>query len=276
MLRPLPEADPHPRPQPRPCRRSRPVLAPPWSCRLKMIPADAGPTRSAMTATLRTHPARLSELNPAAPGADQCRVCARSTPAGIPVCFCCRVVAEQLGLPLVPLVAQVEYRVGDRIHHRLRAYKDDPVLDVRAQCRGHLVDDLSRWMAVCGRLLDQRIGAWSVVTTVPSSCRPGPAPAELLVDGVPALASRHLRLLVRGPGSLAHLGADRTAFTLAPGVDRAGLAGLAVLVFDDTTTTGAAAQSAAATLRLAGAQVVGALAIGRALTPDRPLHAVGT
>ncbi len=228
-----------------------------------------------MTATLRTHPARMSELDSGAPSTGRCRVCARSTPADIPVCFCCRVVAEQLGLPLVPLVAQVEYRVGDRIHHRLRAYKDDPVLDVRAQCRSHLVDDLSRWLAVRGRLLDQWIGTWSVVTTVPSSCRPGPAPAELLVDGVPGLASRHLRLLVRGPGSLGHLGANRSAFMLAPGVDRAGLAGLAVLVFDDTTTTGAAAQSAAATLRLAGARVVGALAIGRALTPDRPLHVAG-
>ena len=55
-------------------------------------------------------------------------------------------------------------------------------------------------------------------------------------------------------------------------MDRAGLASLPVLVFDDTSTTGAAAQSAAATLRLAGARVVGSLVMGRALaavTPDR-------
>jgi orotate phosphoribosyltransferase len=56
-------------------------------------------------------------------------------------------------------------------------------------------------------------------------------------------------------------------FDLAPGVDRAGLIDLPVLVFDDTTTTGAAVQSAAAALRLAGAQVVGALVMGRALAP---------
>jgi predicted amidophosphoribosyltransferase len=62
--------------------------------------------------------------------------------------------------------------------------------------------------------------------------------------------------------------ADRNGFALLPGVDRAGLDGLPVLVFDDSITTGARAQSAAATLRLAGARVVGNLAVGRALARD--------
>ena len=60
-------------------------------------------------------------------------------------------------------------------------------------------------------------------------------------------------------------------------MDRAGLAGLPVLVFDDSVTTGARAQSAAAALRLAGARVVGILAVGRALAPigDPGLLAAG-
>ena len=112
-----------------------------------------------------------------------------------------------------------------------------------------------------------RLGPWAVVTTVPSSARPGGAPAERLVEGVPDLAARHLRLLVRGRGSGGHLAAGRDVFAPAPGIDRDGLADLPVLVFDDTTTTGAAAQSAAAALRLVGARVVGALVMGRALAP---------
>jgi orotate phosphoribosyltransferase len=36
-------------------------------------------------------------------------------------------------------------------------------------------------------------------------------------------------------------------------------------VFDDSITTGSRAQSAAAALRMAGAQVVGILAVGRAV-----------
>jgi predicted amidophosphoribosyltransferase len=170
-------------------------------------------------------------------------------------------VAGQLRLPLVPLLALTEYRVGDATHRRLRAYKDAPVAEARELCRAELVAELARW---CGDL-STGLGAWTVVTTVPSSTRPGGAPAERLVDGVPQLAERHLRLLVRGRECGGHLQAGRNVFTLDVGVDRAGLADLSVLVFDDTTTTGAAAQSAAAALRLAGARVVGALVMGRAL-----------
>jgi predicted amidophosphoribosyltransferase len=183
------------------------------------------------------------------------------------VCFCCRTVAGQLGLPLVPVVALTEYRVGDPAHRRLRAYKDAPVAELRERSRSELVRELAaRWTdPVDGPTV--RLGPWSVVTAVPSSNRPGGAPAEGLVDGVPALAQRHLRLLVRGRATGGHLRAGRDVFDLAPGVDRAGLVDLPVLVFDDTTTTGAAVQSAAAALRLAGARVVGALVMGRALAP---------
>jgi predicted amidophosphoribosyltransferase len=178
-------------------------------------------------------------------------------------------VATQLGLPLVPVVALFEYRVGDRRHHLLRGYKDAPVAEARERGRRHLVAELARWWVdtVDGA---SRLGRWDVVTTVPSSGRPGGAPAERLVDGVPDLARRHLRLLVRGPGGGGHLCAGRDLFVPAPGVDRAGLVGPTVLVFDDTTTTGAAVQSAAAALRLAGARVVGALVMGRALSPTGP------
>jgi len=191
-------------------------------------------------------------------------------PGHVPVCFCCGTVAAQLRLPLVPLVALSEYRVGDRTHRRLRAYKDGPVSESRDRSRAVLVAELARALVDPRSGPVARLDRWEVVTTVPSSARPGGAPAERLVDRVPRLAERHLRLLVRGRGG-GHLRAGRDVFDLGPGVDRAGLDGLPILVFDDTTTTGASAQSAAATLRLAGARVVGILVMGRALAP-----AVGT
>ncbi len=205
----------------------------------------------------------------ATPGAtaNACRVCGRTVVRDRPVCFCCRTVSGQLALPLTPLVAVSEYRPGDRLHRLLRGYKDAPVVEVRDRCRRELVGDLTDWLTDRGPGLGGQIGAWTVVTTVPSSRRPGGAPAEALADGVPLLASRHLRLLTAGRVGADHLLADRSAFGLGHGVDRAGLADLAVLVFDDTTTTGAAAQSAAAALRLAGARVVGILVVGRALAP---------
>jgi hypothetical protein len=185
------------------------------------------------------------------------------------VCFCCRTVSAQLGLPLVRLVALCEYRVGDRTHRRLRAYKDAASTEVRTASRRELAEGLARWERAGGPDALATAPGRAVVTTVPSSCRPGRAPVADLVDAVPGLAARHVPLLVRGPGPVGHLRADRAAFTLAAGVDRAVLAGWEVLVVDDTTTTGAAAQSAAAALRLAGARVVAAVALGRALAPAR-------
>jgi hypothetical protein len=199
-----------------------------------------------------------------------CSVCGRIVHRRPPVCFCCRLTAHQLGLPLVPVVVLGDYRIGDADHRRLRGYKDGPSADVRARYRNELVTGLAAWMTVHGRDLVGRTGPWSVVTPVPSTHRLGPAPAESLVEGVPSLAERHLRLLGRGRGVVDHLRASRDGFAPLGGVDRAGLDGLPVLVFDDSITTGARAQSAAATLRLAGARVVGILAIGRALAPLAP------
>ncbi len=118
-----------------------------------------------------------------------------------------------------------------------------------------------------------RLGPWALVTPVPSTRRPGPPPSGRLLDEVPALADRHLDLLGRGRGAPGHLVACRDGFAPLPGVDRAFLDGIPVLVFDDSVTTGARSQSAAAALRLAGARVVGILAVGRALrAPVRDLE----
>ncbi len=163
-----------------------------------------------------------------------------------------------------------EYRVGDDVHRRLRGYKDDTSVESRRRHRQRVADDLMTWID------RQEVGAmgWlgpsTVVTPVPSTRRVGPAPAGGLLDSVPVLAARHLPLLVRGRGRAGHLAACRDGFAPEPGVDRAGLEGLAILVFDDSVTTGARSQSAAAALRVAGAHVVGILAVGRALRPTSP------
>jgi len=200
-----------------------------------------------------------------------CAVCGRTVVVVPPVCFCCRLVARQLGLPLAPVVVTKEYRVGDAVQRSLRRYKDSAVPAVRARCRDRIVSDLSTWVAVHGGELADRFGPWTVVVTVPSTRRSDAAPAGALVDGVPALAGRHTHLLERGSGEVDHLRAARDGFAVVPGTDPAALRRAAVLVFDDTVTTGARAQSAAAALRLAGARVVGILAVGRALAPcSRP------
>jgi len=216
---------------------------------------------------LRASHAAERTTSPAGTGvpAPSCRVCGRSVVRPSAVCFCCRLVARQLGLPLVPTVVVADYRLGDRRHAGLRGYKDAPTAALRERFRQEVTDVLAAWLEANAVTLAGRLGGWAVVTPVPSTRREGPAPAGGLLDGVPALADVRLDLLDRGTARADHLHARRDGFRLLAGVDRAGLDGLPVLVFDDSVTTGARSQSAAAALRLGGARVVGVLAVGRAL-----------
>jgi predicted amidophosphoribosyltransferase len=74
---------------------------------------------------------------------------------------------------------------------------------------------------------------------------------------------------VRGPEATGHLRAARRGFEVPSSVDKESLRRRRVLVFDDSITTGARAQSAAAALRMAGADVVGVVAVGRVVATHR-------
>jgi predicted amidophosphoribosyltransferase len=197
---------------------------------------------------------------------DTCRLCAAPTPPGTRCCFCCAALARQLGMPPAPTVAVASYRIGDPLHRLLRGYKDAPVAEVRDACTRRLAALLGGWLAADPGRLRHRVGEWGPVVAVPPSHRPGPAPVDRLVAAAPELAGSHRAgALVRGPAPLDHLQADRRGFA----VDPAALTGPRgpVLVVDDSLTTGARAQSAVAALRLAGREVAGVLAVGRAVSP---------
>jgi predicted amidophosphoribosyltransferase len=193
-----------------------------------------------------------------------CPVCAGSPHPGFALCYCCATLVRQLRLPLVPVVAVVEYRTGDRLHRLLRGYKDAPVAEARTACADTLAGLVTAWWATNGPPFPRPAGPpFDLVATVPSSHRPVGAPVDALVARVPVLARHHRSLLVRGPDPVDHLRAARRGFVPAAGCRGGVLAGRRVLVVDDSVTTGARAQSAAAALRAAGATVSGVLCVGR-------------
>jgi adenine/guanine phosphoribosyltransferase-like PRPP-binding protein len=168
------------------------------------------------------------------------------------------------------VVAMVDYRVGDRMHRRLRGYKDAPVAEIRQACAADLTGLVRKWMTAGRADLEARFGSpWDLVATVPSSGRPVGVPVDALVAQGQVRYVRHRNLLVRGPEPTDHLRAARRGFELAPAVDREWLRGKRILVFDDSITTGARSQSAAAALRLAGGRVVGVMAVGRVVAGGR-------
>ncbi len=154
-----------------------------------------------------------------------------------PVCFCCRLLAGQLGLPLVRLPLSSTYRVGDadppaaaRVQGRARRPRPGSPAGrelARLTCRtGCASTGAGSWLGPRGR------GRWSPRCLRPAD--PGPPRWMRWSRRCPTWPPGTCRCSVRGTGVLDHLVADRYGFDVASGVDRAWLAGLRVLVVDDS------------------------------------------
>jgi predicted phosphoribosyltransferase len=105
------------------------------------------------------------------------------------------------------------------------------------------------------------VGSFLVVTTVPSGSRERDAdhPLRDIVGRiVEPTSERYERLLERSSKVVADHAYDEEKFSVRRPLD-----GEPVLLIDDTWTTGANSQSAAAALRAAGADDIGIVCIGR-------------
>jgi hypothetical protein len=160
-------------------------------------------------------------------------------------------------------MAPISYSVGgEQLHHALVGYKRLSG-NLARQFEMELAAVLWRFLAGHERCLARAAGVdgFALVTTVPSS-RPERAtthPLHLIVSGqVGPARVRYARLLERSGSPADPHRFDRDKYSA-----RRRLSGEAVLLIDDTWTTGANAQSAATALKAAGAGPVGAVVIGR-------------
>ncbi len=181
-------------------------------------------------------------------------------------------MAGRLGLPLVPVSPIRFCALPGPLYSVLMGYKESPVAEERARLVPLVCQLVDSFVADHGACLLES-GPIDAVLAVPSSARPaGPPLAQ--VDGLPAavcspLGARWLEgALRRGDGPLGHMRPDRRGFAVRPSW-RAEIERAHVLLLDDTYVSGARAQSAAASLRLAGARSVRIVAIGRVLRPER-------
>ena len=193
------------------------------------------------------------------PGPDVCTTCGNFT-RGYERCYACTHTESHL-----ELVAPISYSVAhEQLHHALAQYKR-----LKTPAARRLTVELA---AVLWRHLTQHerciasaanIDHFEIVTTVPSSDkqRDEHHPLRAVVgDLVGPTRGRYERLLARS-------GAETPPRTFSHDKFKATrpLNGQSVLLVDDTWTTGASAQSAAAALKLAGATTVAAVVIGRHL-----------
>jgi len=191
-------------------------------------------------------------------------------------CFACRTVARRLNLPLTPVIPVQLCPVTGPLYAALMGYKESSIDEVRRQFAGRVRDLFSRFLAVHRACLVAAIGGGvDVVLAVPSTSRPGGASLEG-VDGLPELVLSGLggqacwvpAALQRASGAIGHMHPNRHAFAV-PRSARRVIGTSRVLLLDDTYVSGSRAQSAAAALRLSGAQSVVVVPAGRVLRPER-------
>ncbi len=149
---------------------------------------------------------------------------------------------------------------GGPLNRALRGYKDDPLDVVRQEAAAGLAAVLERFLCAHEACAAAAAGvaAFSLVTTVPARADRNRGPLRALVRGCPSVVGRYARALApAGERPPPHrFAAERFRALMR-------LDGAAVLLIDDTWTTGASAQSAAHALKRAGARRVALIVVGR-------------
>ncbi|HUA44909.1 MAG TPA: hypothetical protein VMA77_06765 [Solirubrobacteraceae bacterium] len=195
-------------------------------------------------------------------GPDVCPTCFNFT-AGYDRCYACA-----HGQAVLDAVAPISYSVArEQLHHALASYKR---LDgeVARRLGATLAAILWRFLAEHESCVAQaaRTRHFDLVTTVPSGDRTRDErhPLRWIVgELVGPTRSRHERLLRRTDAEVPIRTYNEHRFEATQALDND-----AVLLIDDTWTTGASAQSAAAALKAAGAGRIGAVVIGRHLNRE--------
>jgi predicted amidophosphoribosyltransferase len=167
--------------------------------------------------------------------------------------------------PWLDAVSPISYSIAnEQLHHALAGYKRPPAV-VAEQFEVELAAVLWRYLAAHEGCVAQAAGPtrFELVTTVPSSTAPRDAahPLHRIVgELVGPTRGRYERLLRRSGVAVKPRQVSTTKFEPVRPLD-----GAAVLLIDDTWTTGANLRSAAAALKSAGAETVAGVVIGRHL-----------
>ena len=195
-------------------------------------------------------------------GVGYCTTCTTFVEPAYQRCYQCK--SNQRWLAAALPISYAER--GGQLHTNLAGYKRwSPATAERTRLQ--LAAVLWRFVIAHEACLATAAGVdgFDRVTTVPSSdsVRDERHPLRMIVGQiVEPTRDRHERLLLRSAVAVEERGWDPRRF-----MPVRALASESVLLIDDTWTTGARAQTAAAALLAAGASMVAALVIGRFINP---------
>lgn len=190
-----------------------------------------------------------------AAGYGVCEICHVSVGDGWPRCFSCNAAASQVSRPIERVVPISLMPKAGQLYSDLKAYK------------GSYPSGAARTRIACivGRFLNEHLhcllegrAGFDIITVVPSTRRTGRHPLGDVLCDLEYVRARYRDVLVATDTPPNHREARDDGYRTTEDVS-----GKAVLLLDDTLTTGARLQSAASTLALAGADVAAAVVVGR-------------
>ena len=192
-----------------------------------------------------------------------CEVCFNFTRGGYKRCYAC-----EHGGAWLAAVAPISYSVAtEQLHRALMSYKRLSG-EVARRVKVELAAVLWRYLKAHEQCVERaaRVERFEVVTTVPSGDRERDErhPLKQIVGELVGPTRDRYRPLLRRSGARV----EPRSFDACRFEPTDELVGQPVLLIDDTWTTGANAQSAAAALRQAGAGPVAAVVIGRHINRD--------
>lgn len=197
-----------------------------------------------------------------------CAVCTAPV-NGYQRCWACR--QTQLVPGLADLVVPLTYAIqGTQSSTVFRHYKDDPVLAVRAQHARIINRLLYLGITLHEKCIEHVTGRPVTLRLAVPSLRGRAGVHPFLTTALRMRAVNDTPLLVPAPGARPDRNVCADQFAIEPSRN---LRGHHILILDDTWTTGANAQSAALTVRRAGADVVSAVVVGRWLVPGYGVNA---
>ena len=171
-----------------------------------------------------------------------------------------------LGSLAADTVVPISLAVKDKqLAIELWRYKNASDEATRNTLRPRLAAVLWRFLSQHERCVAQAAGAeaFEVVTTVPST-QGRPTPVQRIARAVGPAREKYKALLSANPAVEPGRSIRRDRYLVS---DEHDVEGASVLLIDDTWTSGGHAQSAAAALKLAGAEHVAVVVIGRHFNP---------
>lgn len=208
----------------------------------------------------------LIPILPSGPGV--CETCRSTVDNAYFSCFQCNSAHSTLGSLVADTVVPISLAVkGRQLAFELWRYKNHWDEATRDTLRPRLAAVLWRFLRQHEQCVARAAGAdqFELVTTVPST-QGRSTPVQRIVSAVQPVRDRYDEMLLSANPAVAPGRSVRRDRFLVSG-DR-NIEGASVLLIDDTWTTGGHAQSAAAALKLAGAENVAVVVIGRHFNPD--------